>query len=529
VSAPRAASARLAAALALGGELPPFVESRIDVGTDRFEYQLHDVDGDRRVDLVVTSASAGERALRLWRQRPDAGFAGEPDFRLTVPPDVVSFALLDVRPEAGDELLLLTRGGVFSLTTTVAGLQGNLRRELSMPLFPDLADARRLPCWRLAKDVDGDGRPELLVVSGSELVALGVEPAGEGGERRLAVRRRFHCGDPARDEARAELEIGGGGITMRARRGLSSIFPGTRSSRPSSNEGPLLARRASLRLPALLDWDGDGRIDLVEIGERAFAVRRQAADGSFAASAESIARPAAIADEPRPGSTANGGGGGATLELRDVDGDGREELIAFKQEGGGANAPHVVLVFPRDAEGRPSAEPSARVKLAGLNVDWEIVDVDRDGRLDLTALVLDVPTGLTTLATIRLDTAFHVFRGRAGATFSRAPDLTFARSFRPEQLSRAQETLLTKIDGDFDQDGVSDLVLTQLDGRVEIRPVTRAGERLVLASKPIASFQPPAPVQRLETWDLSMDGVADLMLRHERGFTLFVSRKGAGR
>ncbi len=514
---------QLALALSSGGEPPAFVESRIDVDADRFEYQLSDVDDDRRVDLLVTSSAPGERSLRLWRQRADSTFPAVPDFRMGVPPDVVSWSLFDVRSEPGRELLLLTRGGLFSLTTTRPGLQGNLRREIALPLFPDLADPDRLPCWRLHEDVDGDGEEEFLVVSGRELVALGVARAADGATC-LAPKLRLPISADEEESSLSRLSIGNAGLTVTGRSGEAALFPGARTSRPSFDGEPLFSRRTSFKLPALVDWDGDRRLDLVEFGPRAISIRRQQADSSFAPEAQILPNPPPMIDARASGSASRDYEGREHVDLVDLDGDGRRELVGFRDEGG-STTEHVALVFPRDAEGRPAQEPSARVKLAGMDVEFRFVDVDGDGRLDLTARVLDVPTGLTSLATIRLDVAFHVFRGHEGATLSRQPDLSFERSFRPEQLGRVQETLLTRIDGDFDRDGVNDLVLTQLDGRVEVRTVRRDGERLELAAKPLASFMPPAPVERMETWDLSRDGVADLMLRHERGFTLFVSKR----
>lgn len=517
----------------IAADLPPFVESRIDVGTDRFEYQLADADGDARVDLFVTSVVGDERTLRLWRQRADATIPPAPDFQMAIPPDVVAWSLFDVRDEPGKEVLLLTRSGIFSLSPTKSGLQGNLRRELTLSLFPDLADPDRLPCWRLMKDVDGDGRVELLVVSGTDLVALSVEP-GADGVRHLVPKLRIPTRPPEkRGEAKGDthLSFGGGGLEVDSRRGMSTQFPGARSSRPAFGGEALLSHQRSVALPALLDWDGDGRLDQVELLPASLSVRLQSADGSFA-------EPPSVRPTPSVVHDGKSDSGSTRLELADVDGDGRSELVAWKEVGSGMSSDHIALVFPRGADGWPVETPSARVKLSGMDVDYSLVDIDGDKRLDLIARTTDVPTGLTTLATIRLDTSFCIFRGGPGATWSREPDVRLARSFKPELLARAEEVLLTKIDGDFDQDGLNDLVLTEPDGRIEIRPLVRAGGtadgKLELSPKTLAAFQPFAPVERLETWDLSMDHVADLMLRHDRGFTFFISKiepgkKGEGR
>jgi hypothetical protein len=91
-----------------------------------------------------------------------------------------------------------------------------------------------------------------------------------------------------------------------------------------------------------------------------------------------------------------------------------------------------------------------------------------------------------------------------------------------------QETLVNNFGGDFDGDGLNDLVLTQIDGRVEIRRLTRSDGVYSFEQRPLASFAPPAPVELVETWDLSHDGIADLVLRHKHSFTTFVSLPGSG-
>jgi hypothetical protein len=504
--------------------LAQFVESRIDVGVPHFEYQLADVDGDRRVDLFVTSAVIGERTLRLWRQRPDATFPAEADFRFSVPPDVVAWGLLDLRPEPGKELLLLTRNGVFSLTTTQPGLQGNLRREIALPLFPDLADPSRLPCWRLAKDVDGDGREELLVLSEGRELALGVAREGPDAGKLVRVLDVGAAEEIEEDDA-ATMSFGDSGIHIRSRTGLQSMFPGARSSRPLFQQEKLFSQRHRYKIPTLLDWNGDGKLDAVRFASRVAQVRLRQPDGTFEADSKPFPYPSGAAGD---GEDEGGRTPRSEAQLADVDGDGRDELVLFRKEGDGFGKDSIALIFPRGPDGQAADTPSARVKLPGMDVEWELADVDHDGHDELLARVIDIPTGLSTLTTIRLDVAFYAFRGKAGAQLSREPEIRFERSFKPEQLARVQETLLTRLNGDFDGDGVSDLVYTQLDGRVEIRAVVKKDGQLVLQDKPFASFMPQAPVDRLETWDVSDDGVADLMLRHEKSFTLFVSRRRSG-
>jgi hypothetical protein len=511
-----------------GGAAPPvrFVESRIDIGSDRCEYQFSDADGDGRIDLFVTTAEAGTRTLKLYRLRADGQYPAQPDFRMTVPPDVVAFCTFDLRPEPGHEVVLLTRSGIFSLTATRESLQGNLRRELAMPIFPDLPDPERLPCWRMVEDVDGDGIDELLVVSDGGLVALSTQPPGAPDGPTLRPLFSLPCVPDDADARDAKVSIGNAGVTVQSHSALSSFFPGARSSRPAFTGQQLLQRDTSFEVPALFDWNGDKLRDLVALDVDEVRVRLQEAPGRFETAVKSYRLPEPLRAEnvDRSGRRRH-----ERLKLLDMDGDGRSELVLTKSEGRGSSQEHSFVVVRRKPDGTPEEAASALLKLEGMNVDYDAIDVDHDGFLDVVASRVDVPTGITSLANVRLDTGTYLFHGGPRATLDRTFSVKVERTFRPEQLARVQETLLTNFTGDFDGDHLNDLVLTQLDGRVDLRRLRHEGGAFALDERPLASFQPPAPVERMETWDVSNDGVADLFLRHKRSFTLFVSKKEAAK
>src|SRR6185295_8309962 len=111
------------------------------------------------------------------------------------------------------------------------------------------ADPDRLPCWRLVKDVDGDGREELLVVSEGDLVALAVE-RGSDGAAKLVPRLRCPCRQDADEQAKTQISLAGASFSVSARRGNASLFPGARSSRPTFEKTPMLSRRETFHVPA---------------------------------------------------------------------------------------------------------------------------------------------------------------------------------------------------------------------------------------------------------------------------------------
>lgn len=504
--------AALALLVTLVGEAE-FVETRLELGAEVLGYECVDVDLDHRVDVVVVAQSGADRVLQLFRQDAGGGFPARPDWRLTVPRDVFAHAFLDLRAEPGQEVLLLTRGGVHSLSTTNPGLRDNLRRELELPLFPDLADAGALPRWNWITDLDGDGRLDLLLPSGGALVAFAASSAGANGAA-PGLTRGASLPCIVREELASFTTLAlarNGGAELDVR--VPGFFPRAPSSVPLLGNRHMFRRSEEWDLPALVDADGDGRQDAVYAGTDGLLVRRQDAGGGFAA-AERHVVPAVLQSGARP-------------RLVDVDGDGRREVLLVQEGEGGLQRDFVVTVAPWE-DGTIGEEAVARIKLSAANVDFDLVDVDRDGRLDLTARVVDLPTGIQTLTAIHVDNSLLVFRGAAGGGFSRRPDLRFERRLRPNELERIRETLILDIRGDYDGDGLNDLLLLRPDGLLQILPVHRDGSSLVVADEPRSSHVPAKPVRSARPEVLSLDPVSDLVLRHEDALTILVSRRSGG-
>lgn len=491
-----------------------FVESRFEVGGDLLAYETPDVDGDARGDVLLAAREGNERVLRLHLQTPAGGFQVEPTFRLALPQDVVGYALFDLREEPGREIVLLTRTGVFSVSTTRKGLRGNLRRELSAPLFPDLSAADDVLRWDWVADIDGDGRAELLVPSEGALVALAVTASSEGGRSLSPVATL-----PLRVEAETHspgVDIRVGRARVDVRTDLPALFPSRPGRAPTFGSPPLLRRSESWRLPRLLDWDGDGRLDLVDAFGEQVEVRRQTDARTFPAR-ESFALPSSDGDDED-----------RSIRLVDVDGDGRPEAVRFGAERDGLGRDYAVTVHRRDGDGFAKT-PVARVKLNAGNARFTFHDVDSDGRQDLIVRAVELPTGLDQLAAIRIDTRVLVFRGGEDGGLSSRPDARWERSLKPDDLARIRESFLAELEGDFDGDGLSDLLVVRPDGLLQVLPLRRDGDGLSFGAEPLSTHLPRRPVRDARPADLSHDGVGDLVLRHDDGLTVFVSRAGDGR
>ncbi len=483
-----------------------FVESRLEVDGRLLSYETPDVDDDERGDLLLVTREGDDRVLRLHLHADGGGFASEPTFRLALPRDVVAYGLFELRDEPGRELLLFTRNGVFSVSTTRRGLRGNIRRELEAPLFPDLSASDDVLRWDWARDVDGDGVEELIVPSERALVVLAVG-GGEDGSR-LAPVATIPC--------RVESETASPGVDVRlgrarldVRTDLPALFPGRAGRAASFGRGNLLRRSETWSLPRLVDWDGDRRLDAAVVSGDGVSVRRQAAGRGFLAALEAGLPEAEDED--------------VSLRLVDLDGDGTHEAIRLAGDRDGLNRDYSATVYRRRGEGFDEI-PTARIKLSAGNARFTFPDVDADGRRDLVVRAVELPTGIDQLTSIRVDTRVLVFLGGDGGTLSTRPDARWDRSLRPDDLTRIRESFLAELEGDFDGDGLADLLVVRPDGLLQVLPLVRDGDGIAFSDEPLSTYLPKRPVRDARPAYLSHDGVWDLVLRHDDGLTVFVSR-----
>lgn len=489
-----------------------FVESRFEIDGDLLSYETPDVDQDDRGDVLLVTREGTDRILRLHLQTADGGFPAAPTFRLALPRDVVGYGLFDLRDEPGREIVLFTRKGVFSVSPTLRGLRGNLRRELELPLFPDLAAADDVLRWDWMRDIDGDGAAELIVPTDGALLALTVDRAADG-RSTLRPIATLPCPTEA-ETASPGVDIRIGRSQVNVRRDLPVMFPGRPGRPPSLGERHLLRRSETWSLPRLVDWDGDGRLDAAWQDGGGVLLRRQDGGARFA-KAERLNLPESEDED-------------VSLRLIDVDGDGQLEAVRVSGDRDGLTRDYGVTIYRRDGAGLDPT-PRARIKMNAGNARFSFHDVDSDGRLDLVVRAVDIPTGLDQLTSIRIDTKVLVFRGTDGAGLSPRPDARWERSLKPDDLTRIRESFVAELEGDLDGDGLSDLLVLRPDGLLQVLPLVRDGAGLRFSEAPLSSYLPKRPVRAARPAYLSHDGVWDLVLTHDNGLTVFVSRAEAGK
>ena len=485
---------------------PGFVETRLELGGPVVTFETPDVDDDQVGDVAAVVRERGKRTMLIYLGNDRGGFPTQPSWRWTLPAEVVAYGFFDLRPEPGLELLLLSRRGLYSISPASSKVRGNLRNELKARVFPELADTSDLPRWDWFVDLDGDGAREILLPVDGALVAYRRDDSGLTPTATLPLRESFST--PSRN---LRFRVGEGRLGGRVSP-LPAMFEGAPSSFPVLDEDRMLDRSRQFEAPWLVDWDGDGRPDIVDAGGGRIGVKRQEPGTRFASVTDWVSED-----------------GDGEIELVNLDHDALLEVVRIVEDGDGLAKDYTVRVYDRDAAGAVAEDASCVLRFNATDVEVEFTDVDNDGIPDLTARLIDLPSTLGALGSLKVSTSMLIHLGDGGCSFPRKPDARFDRDLAPEDLSRLLELLVVDMTGDYDGDGRNDLLTIRPDGLLEIRPIVGDGDGIRFRDEPLSVYLPKKPVESASAAWLSRDDVADLVLRHRESLTLFVSHVGDGR
>ncbi|MFN7975512.1 MAG: VCBS repeat-containing protein [Acidobacteriota bacterium] len=448
--------------------------------TERSEERSKTFEQDGQFVVTVESVVVHERVAKVFLQKPGGTFDPRPR-TIAVDPAASALDAADVDGDGRAEILFLMPDGIDAFRLDASGAPLGPAHLVSTRSV--LSDATGFPSeLRLAFDLDGDGLPELCVPRIGDLAIFWDDHGVYGGEPTLLPL-------PAVSRSRT-----GGGLAF------------------------------AQALPTFVDANGDGRRDIVVLLDRgevfAFVQKRPrelaktAVHGIFPARGKGFRR--------------------SLVAARDVDGDGRLDVVAMRESGGregarddddedaSSDTERLTLEVYRGAEdlslpATPSVTVDAGEMKKGESPAWCLVrDLDGDGRAELMPVMLRVTTWQMLKAAVSrsMSVGMRMPVLRAGAEGRYASVATIEDDI-DVSLKHLSMAYLLSLDGDLDGDGVKDLVAPKGAEGLVVHRGKRDGSFEKGAMEKLAAGSGEDLVGALQVQDLNGDGRDDVLVIRE--------------
>ena len=466
-------------------------------------------------DLVLAVRTASGRELRFHALRPN-GIDPQPRSTVLMLKDVIAWGVADVRAEAGKELLLLTRGGAWSYSLLKDGYRGNVTALAKTELIYDLPNPERLPYWAFVLPGPSGKAQDRVLLPGREGYALWASDPTDSGTWKPGP--LFPAGAEEKVRGTEDQATGAG---SKRELSIGVVLEGDASPFLSDKENAaadLLYDSLAYRAPALLDVDGDDRLDLLAWTEEGLALH---SDGSEKAT---WVRPLPEYLSPKDTSL--------DLTLADLDGDGDLDVLAkltAKADGLEDSAVRLLILLQKDGRFFPS-KPDQVLRFKAAELRTQVTDVNGDGRPDLVIRKFELPGLLESVNGLSFTFTHLVYFGNKRG-FERKPAVKSVQIFDENNVAGAIANY--KLVRDCDGDGYADLVALDLQGRLSIRRIKKkssffGGDTWSLEAAPWKLFDTRGAITSLDVPDLNGDGLGDLVSLGSKRLTVLLSQRRKG-
>ena len=308
--------------------------------------EFADFDGDGLKDLMIATLDGipptETREMHVYLRTQAGDLPDQPSYRVPIPEHSAVFDIADLRDTPGDELVVLRPDGV-----TILSLGADDTESWHLPVDGPTtlgagSDERGFDRYRLVYDDFGD-EPWLLVPQIGRVTALGIDGTH-----------------------------------------LSAMDVGRRANYFVTKSSGLLSVETDIQLyldaPKLSvgDVDGDGHADVVASMRHEIRVFLRDPDAGFSLE-PSYTLPLALLEREDHAR----GSGSVVTSVRDLDGDGRLDLMISHSAGNFTDAVTTTYVYHNHDGQWLLGEPDDRFEAKGVLSSDLLLDIDSDEKLEL--------------------------------------------------------------------------------------------------------------------------------------------------
>ncbi|MFC5490815.1 beta strand repeat-containing protein [Dokdonella soli] len=404
---------------ALGAATPSFAtQQAFGAGSSPYSVTAADLNGDGQPDLIVANANDNTVSVLLNTTAPGAAtpsFAAQQTFATGTSPRSVTVA--DVNGDGKPDLIVANYN--FNFVSTVSVLLNTTAPAAATPSFATQQTfvTGSGPISVTAADVNGDGKPDLIVTNGGDntvSVLLNTTAPGAAAPS-FAARKAFAAGSGSQSVTAADVNGDGKPDLIVANSGdntVSLLLNTTTSGAaiPSFSAQQTFGTGSAPVSITAADVNGDGKPDLIVANY----------NGNTVSVLLNTTTPGAIPSFAAHQDFATGGGR-ASVTVADVNGDGKPDLIVANYSG---NTVSVLLNATTPGAATPSFAAQQTFGTGTGPVSITSADINGDGKPDLIV----ANSGSNTVSVL-LNTQYQAVFAGSPATGTIVHDYIFANGF----------------------------------------------------------------------------------------------------